>query len=178
MRGKAAFVIAGFFALFLAVLANQRSAEWETPLSLWSAAVEDGPDMPRSHLWKGLALKDNANWQLALAHFRQSAKKAALADDLTLLLKALNNAGAVHYEIDDLEPAEDFFQQVLSWDVNHVDATVNLGSVRFKQAQKTRDPSLLREAQALYERALALDPGNDIAFQNLKLVGRILEALE
>ena len=46
--------------LTLASLALIRTAEWRTDLAIWSAAVREGPLMPRSHLCLGLAHKDRA----------------------------------------------------------------------------------------------------------------------
>lgn len=160
--------------LALAALSFSRTEEWRTDLSLWSAAIAEGPQMPRSHLCLGLAHKDIAMagnpgaWQDAAEAFNQCLVLASEQHDAAMGSRALNNLGSVAYELGELDLAEKHYQQAADLMPFYEDAEVNLASVMVARAQRTRDVGLLDSAILRYRAILVQTPGHAMALENLE----------
>ncbi len=175
-------VVALVWLLTFAGMTMQRNRDWRDEHSLWHAALRTAPLMPRVHLYLGNAHKNaamsapcveqaNAYWQQALASYRRTIELDPMGE---LGLRGLNNVGAVHFMLDDIDAAESAYQRAVGLDPHYADARVNLGSVLHERARRrtVRDAvqrELLLESVRAYERALRLSPNHPLAYANLGL---------
>lgn len=156
--------------LTFATLSGQRTAEWRTERSLWTAATERGPLMPRSWLCLGLAHKDDERWEDAATAFVRCRDLSMQRHDAGLASRASNNLGSVAYETGRLDLAEGYYLDAVSMVPDYDDALANLATVSFRRAQEARDVSMLPEVAARYRRVLELRPTHGQAWSNLAVV--------
>jgi tetratricopeptide (TPR) repeat protein len=195
-------VVAG--VAVLALLSWQRGRAWADETSLWTAAVEAGPRMPRSHLYLGNAFKTAAmhspaaadalqHWRAASTAFERAFHEAEGRDE-ELARRALNNRGGVHFalyyqtagaqRLTELSQAEALFREVVERQPQFADALINLGSCLLERSrmatERTQRQRLLSESIDFYQRGLAVRPNHAQAHGNmgvaLQELGRFDEA--
>ncbi|MEW6750352.1 MAG: tetratricopeptide repeat protein [Candidatus Latescibacterota bacterium] len=178
-----------------AVLAAQRSGDWESDYTLFAQAVEVRPGSARA--WRALG-------RAALEHGDEAGGMAALEQalrilpdyhevhgDLGVLLlehgqaaRALEplaaalrlapgdptlwyNAGLAHHRLGERDAAREAFARAVQLDAAYVKAHYNLGVVLLEDGR-------LQEAAAAFTRVLALEPGHDDAAANLEALRQAL----
>lgn len=174
--------ILGFsLGLFYGILSFSRNSAWADDFSLWEAALDKAPLMPRIHLYLGNAHKDAARHsrerEQSLRHWREAAhfyqRTLELDRDGELGLRALNNLGSVYLSLGDLDTAERAYRQAIERSPRYGDALVNLGSIYHERGRREAEPDrrlhLLAQAIDYYQRALDLLPNHAPAYANLGL---------
>ncbi len=78
-----------------------------------------------------------------------------------------SNMGSIYGELGNLEQAHQLFEKVLDLDPNFPEALVGLGNIAWFRGD-------LLSASGYYERALAVNPSNDVASYNLSLIRQAL----
>lgn len=155
-------------AALLGLLSFQRSAEWADELSLWSAAVREGPLMPRSQLYLGLAHKDAGDREAARISFE--AARILAPGDWDMVARATCNLGALLLQSGDVYRARLWFQESLATDPGNVEALVNMGVACVVGAQRYGERQLLPEAMGYIRRALQISPNYAQAWANAGVV--------
>ncbi len=136
-------------------LTVRRNAQWRTPFSLWTSALEEYPDSARANTQMANLYIEMGRFDAAL----EAAKKAVeAAPDVSEARMAL----AVAYSRLGLQ-TEALEQARAAVDLNpaSTDAQTMLGAVYARLGR-------YREAEAAWERALELDPENVEARENLE----------
>ncbi|MBI4862033.1 MAG: tetratricopeptide repeat protein [Candidatus Riflebacteria bacterium] len=167
-----------------------RNADWVDGQTLWARTVETYPTCARARTNLGLALEkqglyDEAvrEYEMALLimpddpytlnnlgtlHFqlgRNQEARRLLARAVARVPgypEALSNLGAVECELGDLPSALAHIRAALTAKPHHVSALLNLGMVLRRHGKQRH-----AEAEAAYQEAIRIDPGNATAFNNL-----------
>jgi len=149
--------------------------------------------MPRVHLYLGNVYKDAAmttgyvaeqrnHWQAALAEYQQAIELDPSGD---LGLRSLNNSGAVHFKLRQMEEdpakqkyhmeaAENAYRQAVEANPQYADGLVNLGSIyhergRIEKGSEEVSRSLFKQAIIYYQEALKIEPNHPLAYANMGL---------
>ena len=85
----------------------------------------------------------------------------------------MNNLGAVHFELGDIEAAEIVYRRAVEINPQYADALTNLGSIYHEKARGNSDQEkgriLLTQAIGYYRRTLSLLPNHPLAYANMGL---------
>ncbi|MFA6110607.1 MAG: tetratricopeptide repeat protein, partial [Candidatus Latescibacterota bacterium] len=166
--------------LLLAILAAQRSAVWQSELSLWEDAVRKGPGMYRAHLHLGGALEKAGRNNEAVRSYERAADLAPEA------VEVWYNLGNALRQVGRAEEAAAAYRRALTVAEGYLPALLNLAGLLLDQdlpeeAAVLLEPALLKasdhpelllqvgmvrrrqgrlnEAEAMYRRTLILRPG-------------------
>ena len=125
-------------------------------LPLPSAGANDTRD--------GITAYENGDFDAALKHFTD----AQLADPDNF--ERLYNVADAYYKTGNFDAAADHYRQVLESNDDQLkqNALYNLGNAEFRRGKA-------KEAIGHYEAALAMDPDNRLAKENLEFVKKVLE---
>jgi Flp pilus assembly protein TadD len=162
-----------------------RLADYRSGLALWRDAAQKRPDNPRARNHLGRELFLGARPEEALLEFAAAVKLAgceieafhnlghALAavgrlEDAARHCRAHEGLGAVALEREDWVTAETALRACLALGCGTAGTLNNLAKALFFQGRGT-------EAVAAYEQALALDPANAEAAENLRRARALLE---
>ena len=149
--------------LILGILSFNRTEEWQTEMSLWSSAVNRGYEMARSHLYLGLAHKDQGDLVAVDSSF------ARAATDRSMAARAINNRGSIAYLREDYSEARRRYLEALEIWPDYPDALSGLATVRYQEARQRRDLSMMDEVIAGYRYVLTIDPHHQATIDNLNL---------
>ena len=140
----------------LGLLAHQRDYDWRNELTLWQAAVEDGPMVPEAHFNLGHAHHMTGDLSAAMVAYERAV---GLSPQYA---RAQINLGALYREQGRIAEAKRAFQHALAGEPTSVEALNNLG---FTHASQGEHPVAI----GLYERALELAPDRAELWVNLGL---------
>ena len=178
--GRVGWILKVGLCLVLVGLCWQRAADWRSEISLWEAAVREGPSVAAAHHNLAFAYHQEDRTELARQHYERAV---TLAPDYT---RPLTNLGALYRDAGELQLAEQVLLRAVRSDPGAVEPLNNLGLVYaaqglWDQALRTyqaalqshpdvaevwfnlglaqRDAGSTQEAFQSLQRALQLDPG-------------------
>lgn len=130
------------------------------PLAMthFSRAMELKPDNPESHFNVGLLLAMQGRMDEAITQYREAVR---IKDDPLFRVSLANALGAARQ----FREAVEQYSAVISRDPRNVEAHCNLGYAFSKMGR-------LDEAKAEFQKALEIEPGNEMARANLDLIER------
>lgn len=163
-RGLIVLVLMVF--IFYSFKTIRRQVVWENDLSLWSDTVKKSPDSYKAQNNLGMALGQQGNFKVAIAHLNKAIKiKPEYAD-------AHNNLGIALIGIGKTGDAVPHFSKAIQLKPNFARAYHNLGFALMKQGK-------IDDAIVHYSEALRLRPGYTKARQGLSLANeRLREKLK
>jgi len=202
---KARIVAALLVLILFSARTLVRNEDWQTSYSLWSKTVLDFPECARARTNLGLALEKQGRLKDAEFQYREALR--IMPDDPFTLnnlgslylqlgkpkegkpfleravkrvpsyFQALNNLGCVECELGELVASKAHLERALEIRSNHLSSLVNLA-----MTLKRLGPSWYGRARELYATALAIDPENLSAYNNLGALllaaGKPQEAVE
>ena len=178
--------------IFFAYLTLQRNNVWASPESLWRDAAAKAPNKSRPHFQLGRVLYESGQFEGSAAEYEAAARTGGL--DYTLLLNwglALDDAGKSKEAIDkltqasQLQPSAHVYSQLgrvygrNNLDEKALDALAKAEQLdpNFEMTYVYRGNVYLNQgdpvkATAEYKHALAINPNNGPALENLRLASQ------
>ena len=177
---RAGWILKAGLGLVLIALCWQRAEDWRSEVSLWEAAVREGPGVAAAHHNLAFAYHQEDRTELARQHYERAV---ALAPDYT---RPLTNLGVLYRDAGQLQQAETVLLRAVHSDPAAVEPLNNLGLVYAAQGRMDhairayqaalqshpnvadvwfnlglaqRDAGQTQEAFQSLQRALRLDPG-------------------
>lgn len=177
---RVGWILKVILGLVLVGLCWQRASDWRSEISLWKAAVREGPSVAAAHHNLAFAYHQQERTELARQHYERAV---ALAPDYT---RPLTNLGALYRDAGQLQQAEEVLLRAVRSDPGAVEPLNNLGLVYAAQGRSDqalqayqaalqshpevadvwfnlglaqRDAGRTQEAFQSLQRALQLDPG-------------------
>lgn len=184
-------VLLSLITVSFAVATVQRNKVWKNELTLWNDSVSRSPEKFRPNYNVAEALKKAGDSDLALEYYQkayklnprsygvcnnigtiyaqkkdnESAQKYFL-EALRLNPKyprAMNNLANLYFRTNKLQQAEELYIMATSYDKNFLEPYINLGLL-YMITEK------YQHAKISYRKALSIDPGNQQAKENLKVI--------
>ncbi len=126
-------------AIAFACIDVQRTLEWNSAESLWTASLNASPRMPRSHLYMGNVHSEAGRHQLALDAYT----KALTVNPQVLsggdLVSIHNNMGAAYLAMGNLRLAITSYEKTLSIDPEYEEALSSLEGARALVNEKSQE---------------------------------------